>query len=194
MAKDPRFSVQALENLTKPERKAMHAEYTRLRDIAQKRIKRLGASEFSFAKAYQNYQYGFPKLRDLSEADFPKALAHLYTFVNRKSSTITGQRERMKKTIEMYAEQDITLTPENYKYVAKVMQMLRKRKLLYDSEKAVTLVETILSRPDLKFSNLIRSPKIGRMLENLDDLKAMPALDKGKYYGINQLSKMFNWE
>ena len=194
MPKDQKYTVQALENMTKAEIAEMRKEYTRMRDIAEKRIKRLGESEFAYARAYQNNQLGFPKLRNLSDSEFPKAMSALAKFVSAKGTTVTGQRERMKRTIEAWQAQGVDLNESNYKQVMKAMESLRKRKLIYDSNRVVNAVEAILARSDMKLGRLMRSPNFGKLLEkNSDAIASLPELPKGQYYGMRSLKNMFGW-
>ena len=64
---DNYMTTQALENYvaraTRDDLSALRSEYTRMRDVAQKRIKRLQASEFNQAKAVLERPEGFPKLK-----------------------------------------------------------------------------------------------------------------------------------
>ena len=73
-------------------------EYTRLRDIAQKRLKRMSESEFADTQIYRKYKDAFPKQKDLrSASDLAYTLSDLARFVSSPQSTITGLKERRKK-------------------------------------------------------------------------------------------------
>ena len=104
------YTVQGAETMarvgTKDDLATMRAEYTRMRDVAQKRIKRLG-KQFPESKAYQSHKQGFAKLKDLDPRDFPKAFAELAKFVRAKGSTVTGQKQIKEKTIKTWQDQGL---------------------------------------------------------------------------------------
>ena len=70
--------------------KEMRKEYTRMRDVAQKRIKRLSESEFKWTA--KGSAQSFPELKNISDANFAKAFNQLYRFVHAQSTTVTGQK------------------------------------------------------------------------------------------------------
>ena len=66
------------------------AEYSRLRKIAQKRLARLGASEFSTSTTFQNWQRGFSALeRGAPERTVRKALYDVARFLNLRTSSVS---------------------------------------------------------------------------------------------------------
>lgn len=81
-------------------------EYTRLRDIAQKRVKRLGESEFSRGKAYQRNKHGFLTLAQMTKDGslmrgvFSDEIKKLVAFLSAKTSTVSGSREARQKSLE----------------------------------------------------------------------------------------------
>lgn len=79
----------------------LRKEYTRLRDIAQKRIKRLADSPFKDSDAYRYNVDRFKKIKDIkSESELRLLLADLSRFVNTESSTIKGQYAIMARRAE----------------------------------------------------------------------------------------------
>ena len=178
------YSVDALLTLTERELKQ---EYTRMRDVAQKRIKRL-LKEFPEAKASQHKvelknekgetirEYvGFRELKDLRKEDIPKALSEMFKFVNAKTSTVQGQRAQQRKTISTLNKAigagkggQAGVTKENYWRVIKILEESRKRKITYGSDKIVTLAETTLNLNNDQFDDVINN--LAKMLENADEL------------------------
>ena len=146
---DNYMTTQALENYvaraTRDDMAALRSEYTRMRDVAQKRIKRLQASEFNQAKAVLERPEGFPKLKELRPEDIPYAMNELYRFLRAKTSTVSGQRTRMMKTIKTFAEAGIQISEKEYPTFIKVLESLRKQKLMYDSEHVKQVTEAMLS-------------------------------------------------
>ena len=109
----PYYAINArLADAKQYSTKLMRSEYTRMRDIAQKRLKRLEASDEGkyVAKMHPD---GFPKLSELSKSVDPftgkkdvdrKELAHalkdLVNFLTAKRSSLSG----VKRTIDRTAE------------------------------------------------------------------------------------------
>ena len=83
----------------------LRKEYSRLRSIAQKRIKRLGESQWSWTNTYQTYKEGFPELSEIkTHSDLVKELQTLGHYVYSKETSISGMNEIMKKSIESLNE------------------------------------------------------------------------------------------
>ncbi len=145
------YTVQGAETMvrvgTKDDMATMRAEYTRMRDVAQKRIKRLG-KQFPESKAYQSHAKGFPKLKELDPRDFAKAFSELAKFVRAKGSTVTGQKEIKQKTMKTWQDQGLNLNPKNYDKTIKVLEEMRKQKIVYGSDKAVELADAMLDLND----------------------------------------------
>ena len=131
--KPEQYSTQALKQATEDDLSFLRSEYSRMRDVAQKRIKRLTKSDFSQAKAVQERPEGFPKLKDIKPSDFPYAMNELYRFVAAKSSTVQGQKEIRAKTIETFKKHDVHITEEEYPTFIKILESMRKQKLNYES-------------------------------------------------------------
>lgn len=175
---DPDFyTVQGAKTMystgTKDDISAMRSEYTRMRDVAQKRIKRLG-EQMSQTKAYQNNRGGFPKLKDIDSRDFPKAFAELAKFVKAKGSSVTGQKQIRRKTIKSWQEQGLDLNEENYDMTIKILEEMRKRKITYDSEKAVSLADRMLEFDDSQVNNWLDN--LQPLLEHTEELSAIEEL------------------
>lgn len=145
------YTVQGAETMarlgTPDDMVTMRAEYTRMRDVAQKRIKRLG-KQFPESKAYLSHKEGFAKLRDLDKRDFPKAFAELAKFVRAKGSSVTGQKQIKEKTIRTWNEQGLNLNSKNYDKTIKVLETMRTQKLVYGSDKAVEIADSMMELDD----------------------------------------------
>lgn len=171
------YTVQGAETMarlgTKDDLSAMRAEYTRMRDVAQKRIKRLG-KQFPESKAYQSHKEGFAKLKDLDPRDFPKAFSELAKFVKAKGSTVTGQKQIKEKTIKTWQDQGLNLTSSNYDKVIKILEEMRKRKIVYGSDKVVELAESMLELDDQQTNEWLDHLDI--LLQHTDELQEIPEL------------------
>lgn len=107
--KPPRMSFSAWEynpqGLQRYDEKSLRREYTRLRDIAQKRLARMGGTMFSESETYQQNVGMFEKTRDIkSVSQLRQSLTQLARFVMAESSTIQGQKAIMAKGIQKWHE------------------------------------------------------------------------------------------
>ena len=179
------YSVDALRGVSV---KDLRREYTRMRDVAQKRVKRL-QKEFPEAKAGQKVvklyndkgevvkEYlGFRELKDIHPNDLTKALSEMAKFVNAKTSTVTGQRQRMRKTMTTLnkaigggKDGQAGVTKENYWRVIKILEEARKQKVLYGSDKIVTLAEDTLELSDSQFDSILDN--LAKSIENADEFR-----------------------
>lgn len=76
-------------------------EYTRLRDISQKRLKRLKAAGYEETEAYRRNVNHYPKLKDIkSKSELAQRLSDLSRFVASSQSTVSGIKEREQKALE----------------------------------------------------------------------------------------------
>ena len=169
------YTVQGAETMarvgTKDDMATMRAEYTRMRDVAQKRIKRLG-QQFPESKAYQSHAKGFPKLKELDPRDFAKAFSELAKFVRAKGSTVTGQKEIKNKTIKTWQDQGLNLNQKNYDKTIKILEEMRKQKIVYGSDKAVELAESMLDLDDQQTNQWL--DHLETLLQHTDELQEIP--------------------
>lgn len=171
------YTVQGAETMvrvgTKDDISTMRAEYTRMRDVAQKRIKRLG-KQFPESKAYQSHAKGFPKLKELDPRDFAKAFSELAKFVKAKGSTVTGQKEIKNKTIKTWQDQGLNLNSKNYDKTIKILEEMRKQKIVYGSDKAVELADSMLDLDDQQTNQWL--DHLETLLQHTDELQEIPDL------------------
>lgn len=117
--------------------KLVRAEYTRLRDIEQKRIKRMGEHpEYRRTQVYKQNAGKYPKLADIKGGQLPYKLSALQRFVSAKASTITGIKEIRAKQLETLHRHDYNfVTEENLSEFGEFMEEFRAQKLdeQYDS-------------------------------------------------------------
>ena len=171
------YTVQGAETMarvgTKDDMATMRAEYTRMRDVAQKRIKRLG-QQFPESKAYQSHSNGFPKLKELDPRDFAKAFSDLAKFVKAKGSTVTGQKEIKNKTIKTWQDQGLNLNHKNYDKTIKILEEMRKQKIVYGSDKAVELADSMLDLDDQQTNEWL--DHLETLLQHTEELQEIPDL------------------
>lgn len=168
------YLTQQLENYaataTRDDWQALKDEYTRMRDTAQKRLKRLEKSDFSQSKVVTERPGGFPKLSELRQEDIPYAMNDLFRFLRAKTSTVSGQRARMEKTIQTFKEAGINITPKEYPSFIKVLERMRKHKLFYDSEHAKQVTEFMLSSNKFDKRLLTSKKRLKKLLDHANDL------------------------
>lgn len=169
--------------------KELRDEYTRLRDIAQKRIKRL-AAKFPDSATYQKWKDGVPKLRDLkTESDVAYGLSELASFVGSKASTLTGQktiRSQAQDTIDkINRHYGLNLTQGNaFDRYTRVMnaQVANNIEKIFNSNRAVALFK-VLEKKGIKgraLNAFISTPsKMAYWLDQVENLDAVE-LAKGK--------------
>ena len=182
------YTVQGAETMarmgTKDDLSTMRSEYTRMRDVAQKRLKRL-AKAFPESKAVQSHPQGFKKLKDLDPRDFPKAFAELAKFVKAKGSTVTGQKQIKEKTIKTWQDQGLNLNQKNYDKTIKILEEMRRRKIVYGSDKAVELADSMLDLDDQQTNEWL--DHLDYLLQHTDELQEIPEL---RGYDFDEIREM----
>ena len=185
------YTVQGAETMarmgTKDDLATMRAEYTRMRDTAQKRVARLqkmfpesvGAQHKydtgkTDSKGNPIYKSGFPTLKTLDPRDFPKAFAELAKFVKAKGSTVTGQKQIKEKTIKTWQDQGLNLNQKNYDKTIKILEEMRRRKIVYGSDKAVELAESMLDLDDQQTNEWL--DHLDYLLQHTEELQEIPEL------------------
>lgn len=167
------YSVQGASALQRDDFSAMKKEYTRMRDVAQKRIKRLG-KEMPTSKAYQRNAEGFKKIKDIDPRDFAKAFSELAKFVRAKGSTVTGQRDIRRKTIKTWQEQGVNLNERNYDKAIKILEEMRRQKIVYGSDKVVELADSMLELDDRQTNDFL--DHLDKALQHSDEIAEIPEL------------------
>ncbi len=80
-------------------------EYTRLRDVAQKRLKRLKEAGYEDTEAYKRNVMHYPTLKDIkTQSELAQRLSDLSRFIKSELSTVSGIKERERKTLESLSE------------------------------------------------------------------------------------------
>lgn len=123
--------------------KEMRKQYTYFRDIAMKRLKRLGESEFADSQAYlKNINQFKPLSRIETQAELEKRLYTVQKFLRSKGSTISGQKAIRKKAVEAAHEKGLDFINEsNIADFGQYMDYLRAKYkgAQFDSERALRL-------------------------------------------------------
>ena len=150
-------------------------EYSRLRDIAQKRLERLGRNEpGSFAYRHNVGQY--PTLKETGTEGARALLPRLARFIGAKTGSVTGIREQRAKALESLREHGYTfLNKSNIKQFGQFMEQFRASKgsKVIGSPTAVELFEQAKE----KHMNIDQIKMQFEMwLQALPDLQQIPPL------------------
>ena len=118
----------------------LRKEYTRLRDIAQKRIKRLRADpEGAQSKVLQIFPEGIPRISDMhgSRAQLESAMADLALFIRNPESTVSGVHAANRARARMLG-MDEEQSASTYMSIDEWMSYLRAQGILemYSSDEA----------------------------------------------------------
>lgn len=124
------------KNLTDKE---MRAEYSRLRSIAQKRLKRFEGTEWTDTMVYKYNKGKYIPVKDIkNKTQMVSLLAELARFITAETGSVSGLNENRKRNVETLHEHGYTfVTKENFRNFAEFMEEFRIRKLnqIYDSER-----------------------------------------------------------
>lgn len=117
----------------------LRKEYTRLRDIAQKRLHRLGQTEQGRNSAvYVSNVGAFPTIKNMGGKVNKYKLIKLARFVSNPMSTIKGQKAAVSKAVKSLQEYGITsIRQENIDEYGSMMDYIRALgydKMLYAAQ------------------------------------------------------------
>lgn len=119
-------------------------EYTRLRDIINKRIKRIQESDFANQGIAGKFPGGLPKLADITPEDLPYLLQQAATALTSKSGSLKGLQQRQQSAIESFRERGYTqINESNFKEFVSFLEEAKERGLgkVYGSDYIVNLYE-----------------------------------------------------
>ena len=156
-------------------------EYTRLRDIAQKRFKRLKAGGYGDTQIYLQNVRKFKELKDIkSTNELAQRLSDIARFVSAKGSTVSGQKSIMKKSLKTLHSHGYDFVNEgNYKKFGKFMEEYRDQLLdmTYDSGDAVEVfrviekkqvpIEQVKADFELWLDNAYRAERVAELSQTL---------------------------
>lgn len=128
--------------------KALRAEYSRLRTIANKRIAALGRSEFAGTRAYLEHAEGFAPLAILDSRELLYELQKVAQFLSSPRSSVTGLRKERKETLETLRARGVTsITKQNYAEFVEFMEAARAifAGRIPDSDRVVEIYDALKS-------------------------------------------------
>lgn len=159
--------------------KELRQEYTRLRDIAQKRLSRIGATEFVETQTYKNWAGKFPMTKTIKDPQtLAMALADVANFVGGGMTLGTMKQQRARSLATLHEHEYSDINEANFIRFGRFMDKYRAAKLdvINDSKRAVKI---FLDRPD----RVNLSPSRLKELFEAEDIKYYK--DKG-YTFVNK--------
>lgn len=153
----------------------MKAEYTRLRNVANKRLLRMQDTRF---ERYQSFQQNVGKFIPVSqissERELIYRLSEVQRFITAKTSTISGIRDIERRTLESLHDSGYTfVTSKNLAEFGEFMAEYRAQHLneIYDSDEAYKLFEAS-KRRGISLDKM--RDNFAYWMENRDTLASMP--------------------
>ena len=123
-------------------------EYTRLRDILNKRIQRINKSDFAGQGISGQFPQGLPKLAEIAPEDLPYLLQQAATALNSRSGSLKGLQMRQSETVKSLRERGYTnIDDSNIRQFASFMDEARDRGLekIYGSDTIATMYDSIVA-------------------------------------------------
>lgn len=157
-------------------------EYTRLRDILNKRIQRINKSDFAGQGIAGQFPKGLPKLADIAPEDLPYLLQQAATALNSRSGSLKGLQMRQSETVKSLRERGYTnIDNSNIRQFASFMDEARDRGLekIYGSDTIATMYDSIA---DLDISPEAIMQDFAWWLDNIDmaETKAAEMRERGE--------------
>ena len=122
--------------------KELRKEYSRLRDIVQKRLKRMEKTEWIQSKTYKYNKDRYKKLKDIGNmSEMAHLMSDMATFLTKATGTISGLEAQREKTLDTLHEQGITgITKENWWDFTDLMDELEATKE-YDPSEVTAMIK-----------------------------------------------------
>ena len=123
-------------------------EYTRLRDILNKRIQRINKSDFAGQGISGQFPHGLPKLAEIAPEDLSYLLQQAATALNSRSGSLKGLQMRQSETAKSLRERGYTnIDGSNIRQFASFMDEARDRGLekIYGSDTIATMYDSIVA-------------------------------------------------
>ena len=185
------------ESLAGLPEKELRKEYTRLRDIGQKRIKRLLESEYKDSETARQWKKGIPKLADLESSDIPFALAELHGLISSPYSTIRGQnakRKEIRTRLESHYP-GLNLQGKKLQLFFDYMNMKTSQELekIYGSDRQVLLFKEA-QKKNIDIAEITKSVEdFNFFLDNIENLAAIE-LDNEEQNSVSDVKKLIESE
>lgn len=141
-------NLKAMLEGSKDLNREVRKEYSKLRDIARKRLQRLEAAGYTETEAYRRNVNHYPKLKDIkTKSELAQRLSDLSRFIASSQSTVSGIKEREQKVLEKLHENQYNFVNEsNLKDFGEFMEAYRDQMLdmEYDSGDAAEVYSIVV--------------------------------------------------
>lgn len=176
----------------------LRAEYTRLRNIANARLERMGRSEFADTVVYRSHVGRWPSIKEFGSTDADKreivmSLSELAGFVSAEGSSVRGLQRIRALAVESLHEHGYTfVNKKNFREFADFMDEARAQKIAksYDSERVAEMY-TLAKKMGMRIKSIERD--FERYMQNLEKLKQMAEDQnlpmRGDHVNMTQLKK-----
>lgn len=122
------------------DRAAIRADYSKMRKLANQRLKRFEGTQWTKSAIYKFNKNRFKRLDEVKSAEeLAYLIVEVKSFIENPLSTITGQQRRIKKQVEKLHEVGFTfVNTQNFSDFAMFMDRMRALSISsqYDSEQA----------------------------------------------------------
>lgn len=171
----------------------MRAEYSHLREIANRRLKTLSTSEFNKSQSYLRNRNKFKPLNEISnERELIALLYNVKKFTSARSGSVTGLRDIQRQTLETARERGLTfLNKGNIKAFGEFMEDARTKGFakLYGSERVAELFGTA-SKKGINPEEINKD--FSFWLENQKELEKMDKITSDKKVTADEYRKKLN--
>ena len=123
-------------------------EYTRLRDILNKRIQRINKSDFAGQGIAGQFPQGLPKLAEIAPEDLPYLLQQAATALNSRGGSLKGLQMRQSEMVKSLRERGYTnINNSNIEDFARFMEESRDRglEMVYGSDNVASLYDATVA-------------------------------------------------
>lgn len=173
--------AQILNDLTDKE---IRSEYSRLRKIANQRLKALG-NYYPESKIYQKYNGQFITLREMDSVnEIAYRLSDMIRYLHTEAGTVTGLKRIRNEILDKLHEQGYNfVTKSNFLEFTEFMDTLdtQARNMRYDSERLVDLFE-------ITFKKKIPTDVVKRDFEYfMDNKDKISKIKKGDYDSVEEV-------
>lgn len=170
-------------------------EYTRLRDILNKRIQRINKSDFAGQGISGQFPHGLPKLAEIAPEDLPYLLQQAATALNSRSGSLKGLQMRQSETVKSLRERGYTnIDDSNIRQFASFMDEARDRGLekIYGSDTIATMYDSIVA---LDISPEAIMHDFAWWLDNIGmaETKAAEMRERGENVTAEAIRNEFKW-
>lgn len=176
--------AQILNSLSERE---IRSEYSRLRKIANQRLKALG-NYYPESKIYQKYNGQFITLREMDSVnEIAYRLSDMIRYLHTEAGTVTGLKRIRNEILDKLHEQGYNfVTKSNFLEFTEFMDTLdtQARNMRYDSERLVDLFE-------ITYKKKIPTDVVKRDFEYfMDNKDKISKIKKGDYDSVEEVRQV----